>query len=129
MTDSIYIPQPPKYPVDTQLSNRYPELKYELPKPFIIWILFKGLPSSFDSFISRKYEELAKNINNINVNTLISELISEEARMLAINNNSLEANKAYKGRNRSYCTYCNKSGHIVDKCFNKHPELKNNFQK
>ena len=47
--------------------------------------------------------------------------------MLAINNNSLKAKQAfkYKNKNSSYCTHCNKSGYIINKCFIKYPELKN----
>jgi hypothetical protein len=81
------------------------------------------LPSSFDSLISCKYEELAKNINKIDINTL------------AIN--SLEANKATKTKNsyknmnnnKTYCSYCKKTGYIIDKCFIKYPELKTKFNK
>ena len=42
-------------------------LGHALPKPFIVILLFKGLSSSFDSFSSRKYEEIAKNIKDINI--------------------------------------------------------------
>ncbi|TVY31843.1 hypothetical protein LOCC1_G008381 [Lachnellula occidentalis] len=45
------------------------QMRYELPKPFIAILLFKGLSSSFDAFSSRKYKEL------------ISDIISEEARL------------------------------------------------
>ena len=38
------------------------ELKNELLKPLLAWVLFKGLPSSFDSFVSRKYEEIVEYI-------------------------------------------------------------------
>jgi len=92
-----------------------------LPKPIIASLIFKGLPSSFDAIASRKYEELAKDIANIDISKLISELISEEARMS--NNIDLEANKAIKS-NISFCKYCNKKGHIEARCFIKYPELK-----
>ena len=67
------------------------ELKNELLKPLLAWVLFKGLPSSFDSFISRKYEEIARDIQFVNISKLIADLISEESRMnstpdLAANN-------------------------------------------
>jgi hypothetical protein len=101
------------------------ELKYEVPKPFLAWLLLKGLPSSFDSLISRKYEELAKDINNININKLISDLISEEARF----SGDLEANRASNQPKGSYCTHCNKKNHIESRCFIKHPKLKEKFRK
>jgi gag-polypeptide of LTR copia-type len=97
------------------------ELGYELPKPIIVSLIFKGLPSSFNAITSRKYEELAKDITNIDISKLISELISEEARMTS--NTDLEANKASKP-NISFYKYCNKKGHIKPKYFIKYPELK-----
>ena len=103
------------------------ELKYPIPKPYIVWLLFKGLPSSFDSFASRKFEEIAKDLDNIDISKLIAELISEEARL----NSSLEleANKAtkYSKSNNSkdpYCKHCNKKGHLESKCYIKYPELR-----
>ena len=99
------------------------ELGYAIPDPLLACLVFKGLPSSFDNFASRKYEELAKNIANINIPKLISELISEEARMTS--NIGGEANKASKSR--PICRHCNKTGHLESNCFIKHPELINDF--
>jgi hypothetical protein len=99
------------------------ELGYPMPKPFIAWIIFKGLPNTFDSLASRKYEEISDDIKEININKLISELISEEGRV----NSNLEANKASynKSNNKPYCKHCNKRGHLENKCYMKYPELKN----
>ena len=95
-----------------------------MPIPYIAWIIFKGLPSSFDSLASRKYEDISSNLNNINISKLISELISEEACM---NSNNLEANKVYNKSNTiPYCKHCNKRGHLESKCYIKYPELSNN---
>ena len=111
-----------KYTSQIQSSILYlKELGYELPKPIIASLIFKGLPSSFNAIVSRKYEELAKNIANIDISKLISELISKEARMTS--NTDLEANKASKP-NISFCKYYNKKGHIEPKYFIKYPELK-----
>ena len=67
-----------EYTSQIQSSSLYlKELGYEIPKPFLACMLFKGLPSSFDSFASRKYKELAKDISNIDINKLISNLVSE----------------------------------------------------
>jgi hypothetical protein len=59
------------------------ELNYEVPRPFLAWLLFKGLPSSFNSFNSRKYKELAKDLTKVNISKLITDLILKEAKMNA----------------------------------------------
>ena len=84
-----------EYTSSIQSSYLYlKELNQELPKPIIAWLLLKGLPSSFDSFSSRKYEDLAKDLTKIDLDQLITDIISEEGR---INSNiALEANKASK---------------------------------
>jgi hypothetical protein len=101
------------------------ELKFEVPRPFLAWILFKGLPTSFDSFASRKYEALTKDLKSINIDSLISDLIAEESRMNS--NSGLEANKAIKSKKtkkQAYCKHCNKKGHLEERCFVKYPELR-----
>ena len=45
---------------------------------------FGGLPNLLNGFISRKYKELAKDINKFNINTLISESILEKSKRLAL---------------------------------------------
>ena len=92
-----------------------------MPKPIIASLIFKGLPSSFDAIASRKYEELAKNIANIDISKLILELISEEARMST--SADLEANKATKP-NKGFYKHYKKKGHIEARCFIKYPKLK-----
>ena len=111
-----------EYTSQIQSSALYlKELGYELPKPIIASLIFKGLPSAFNTIASRKYEELAKDIANINISKLISELILEEAR-ISTNTNS-EANKAIKP-NKSYYKYYNKKGYIEARYYIKYPELK-----
>ena len=97
------------------------ELNYEVPKPFLVWLLFKGLPSSFDSFSSHKYKAITKDLDNIDISKLISDLILEESRIDA--SIGLEAYKAGLSNN-SFCTYCSRKGHIETKCYTKYPELK-----
>ena len=111
-----------EYTSQVQASAIYlKELNYEMPRPFLAWLLFKGLPSFFDSFSSRKYEELAKDIRDIDISKLISDLISEESR---INSNiDLEANKANSDKN-SFCKHCKKKGYIESSCYKKYLELK-----
>jgi hypothetical protein len=60
--------------------------------PVIASLILKGLPSSFDSFSSRKYEEISNDLDEIDINDLIKDLIAEEARMGA--NADLYANRA-----------------------------------
>ncbi|TVY41214.1 hypothetical protein LCER1_G009011 [Lachnellula cervina] len=89
------------------------ELGYELPKPFIAILLFKGLSSSFDAFSSRKYKEVTKNIKNIDITKLISDIISEEARLKS--NTISSANKTTSNKIPLY-RHCGKRGHIEPKC-------------
>jgi hypothetical protein len=124
-----------EYTSNIQASYIYlKELKQEIPKALIIWILLKGLPSSFESFSSRKFEELSKILkdpkkaNTLSINELISDIISEEARIIA---SDLEANKISpeyktKHKNSRYCTYCNKEGHLENQCYKQYPELRRN---
>jgi len=115
------------------------DLGYTLLKPFIAILLFKELSSSFDSFSSRKYEEIANKLKFnktsdkraegaplINIPKLIADIISEESRFST--NEDFVANKASKNKNKNkkpICKHCKKIGHIIDKCWILHPELQN----
>jgi gag-polypeptide of LTR copia-type len=103
------------------------ELKEAPTKANIAWNIFKGLPSSFDAFSSRKYEELGRDLKNIDINKLVSELIAEEARMKAYLNedkaNSIAKNSRNNRKTTKFCKFCKKSGHIEESCFKKYPEL------
>lgn len=101
----------------------------------VAWIIFRGLPSSFDAFSSRKYEEIGKTLNDLNISNLTAELIAEESRMNStINanhaNHANTANTAKIAKNAAnkrqipQCKFCNKKGHLEAKCYKKHPELK-----
>ncbi len=58
--------------------------------------MLKGLPSSFESFSSRKFKELSKTLkdsnlaSNLNIDEFILDIISKESRIKA---SDLEANK------------------------------------
>ena len=97
------------------------KLKNTIPKPFLAQIIFKGLLSHFNSFISRKDKELAKDLDNINISKLVTDLISEEARL----NSSLEANKTSINKG-SFYRYYKKKGYIESRYFTKYPELRPN---
>ncbi|KAH9206077.1 hypothetical protein DL95DRAFT_316246, partial [Leptodontidium sp. 2 PMI_412] len=88
------------------------QLDYKIPKPVIASLILKGLLSSFDAFSSRKYEKISGNLKNININGLINDLISEEARISA--NVNLNTNKVSKGGrgNRKYCNKYRITEHI-----------------
>ncbi|KAH9208136.1 hypothetical protein DL95DRAFT_312401, partial [Leptodontidium sp. 2 PMI_412] len=109
--------------------DEYTSLDCEIPKPVITSLILKGLPSSFDAFSSRKYEKMSGDLKNIDINGLINDLISEEARIGV--NADLNANKASKGgrgNNKKYCNKCKITGHIESTCWVKHPELKPNSE-
>ena len=85
------------------------------------------MPSSFDAFSSRKYEKISSDLKNIDINDLINDLISEEARIGA--NADLNANKAFKGGkggNKKHCNKCKVTGHLTSTCWVLHPELRPN---
>jgi hypothetical protein len=82
------------------------------------------LPCSFKSFSSRKFEELSKalkdtNKDNLSINELITDIISEEACIKA---SDLEANRISskyktKQKNSKHYTYCNKQEHLESQCY------------
>jgi len=103
------------------------DLGHALPEPFIAILLFKGLSSSFDSFNSRKYEEIANKLKLnktsgkraegeplINIPKLIADIISKESRFST--NEDFVANKASKNNKKPICKHCKRLGHIIDKC-------------
>ncbi|CAL3971485.1 unnamed protein product [Diplocarpon coronariae] len=102
------------------------QLKCPLPKPIIASLIFKGLLSSFDSFASRKYEEISSDLEHIDLESLINDLILEEARMGANADYKAQANKAFAktGGKKNYCTHCKLSGHISEKCYKLHLKLR-----
>jgi hypothetical protein len=99
------------------------ELDYSIPKLLLIYILFKGLPSSFETFVSRKYKELAKDIKNINITQLINDIINEETRFSTSVETLGNTNKISKLFN-TFCSHCKLKGYLIDICFKLHPELK-----
>ncbi|EKD15691.1 retrotransposon protein, putative, Ty1-copia subclass [Drepanopeziza brunnea f. sp. 'multigermtubi' MB_m1] len=98
----------------------------EIPKPVLASLIFKGLLSSFDSFAFRKFKEISSNFKEVDIDSLISDLLSEEARIGT--SADLKANKAFKN-NAKYCSHCKQKGHLNSTCFKLHPELKPNFNK
>jgi hypothetical protein len=109
------------------------DLGHALPESFIAILLFKSLSSSFDSFRSCKYEEIANELKLnktsgkkaereplIDISRLISDIISEESR-ISTNKDSI-ANRA--SNNKPICRHCKKEGHIIDKCWILYLELK-----
>ena len=105
------------------------ELGQSPSKASMAWNLLKGLPSTYDAFISRKYEDISEAISDnddIDLNKLVAELISEESRIQSFVNED----KAYvtksksKSKNKTkHCKFCSKQGHLETECYRKHPEL------
>ncbi|KAH9216314.1 hypothetical protein DL95DRAFT_497670, partial [Leptodontidium sp. 2 PMI_412] len=71
---------------------------------------------------------MSGDLKNININSLINDLISEETLIGA--NADLNVNKASKGGrgNRKYYNKCKITGHIKFTCWVRHPELKPNLE-
>ena len=130
-----------EYTSQIQSSSLYlKELNYKISKTLLVYLLFKRLPSSFNSFISRKYKAINRDLsikNNIDLDNLIAELIQEEAKMNSnieskankTSNNSSSNNNSPKNKNKNRkplgkYTYCHKKRHIKDKCQYKYPELR-----
>jgi hypothetical protein len=103
------------------------ELKEAPTKANIAWNIFKGLLSSFNAFSFRKYEELGRDLKNIDINKLVSKLIAEDARMKAYLNkdkaNSIAKNSRNNRKPTKFCKFYKKSGHIKESCFKKYLEL------
>jgi hypothetical protein len=111
-------------------------MKEGLSNAYIAWILFKNLPQSFEAYSSRKYEEIGKNLSKLDINSIISDLIAEEARLKSsINENKAIKAKSYNKPNnlnnkiKRYCSHCKKQGHTQEYCWVKNPELKNSNTK
>ncbi|PBP15322.1 hypothetical protein BUE80_DR013941 [Diplocarpon rosae] len=83
-------------------------LECPLPKLIIASLIFEGLPSLFDSFAFRKYEEISNNLKDINLK---------------------RANKAFTKSGGKYYIYYKLSGYISEKCFKLYPKLKPQNQK
>ncbi|CAL3972649.1 unnamed protein product [Diplocarpon coronariae] len=116
-----------KYTSTIQSSAIYlRQLKCPLPKPIIASLIFKGLLSSFDSFASKKYEEISSDLEHIDLESLINDLISKEAQMGANADYKAQANKAFAktGGKRKYCTHYKLSGHISEKCYKLYLKLR-----
>ena len=105
------------------------ELNQSPSKASIAQTLLKGLPSSYDAFISRKYEEISEAIldnDDIDLNKLVAELISEETRIQSFINEDkayIIKNKPKMNKKAKHCNFCSKQGHLETECYRKHLEL------
>jgi len=121
-----------KYISYIQFSVLYlSELEYAILKPYIALILFKRLPNSYNNFYSRKYKNISRNIKDININKLISDIINESVRLGS--NISGLVNKINNKKSK-YCIYCKNKGfngknHLEEDYFFKYPKLKSNNNK
>jgi len=65
----------------------------------------KGLLDQYDNYTSRKYEELIKDLNEIDIFKLINDLILKGGRFNS--NINLKTNKTSFNNNQSYYKYYN----------------------
>jgi hypothetical protein len=101
------------------------QLGHNPSKANIIWQLLKGLPSSYDAFISRKYAEISEIITkkeDIDLNKLITELISEENRIQSFIKDEDKAYIVRSPKNKPYsrakhCKNCSKTRHLEVECW------------
>jgi hypothetical protein len=107
------------------------KLGYEIPKPYIILILFKGLFSSYNSFYFKKYKNISRNIKNININKFILDIINESIK-LGFNISGL-VNKLNNNKFKYYIYYKNNSynskDHLEKICYYKYLNNKNKKSK
>ncbi|CAL3968138.1 unnamed protein product [Diplocarpon coronariae] len=111
-----------KYTSAIQSSAIYlRQLKCPLPKPIIASLIFKGLPSSFDSFASKKYKEISSDLEHIDL-----EMIAVSPILIANTDYKAQANKAFAktGGKKNYCTHYKLSSHISEKCYKLYPKLR-----
>ena len=95
---------------------------------FLISVLVEGLPSRFDAFIAGVINGLRMktDISPDDLTNVIDALLDEEQRMkIDSDQNSTTTAFAARGNKSGItCTHCSKTGHPVERCWEKNPELK-----
>jgi hypothetical protein len=83
----------------------------------------KGLPWSYDAFISRKYVEISDIITkkeDIDLNKLVAELISEENLIQSFITDEDKVYMIRSPKNKlnmtKHCQYCFKKGYLEKNC-------------
>nr|XP_028963333.1 uncharacterized protein LOC114826719 [Malus domestica] len=99
------------------LNSEYEDLRSHI-------LMSQELPTFNNVCATIQREEARKKVMNAEHNSRLT-----ETRAYASNYKTLEA-KVYKGKNTHLkCKYCNGVGHVEDKCWELHPELKPKFSK
>ena len=130
------------------IRRLYDQLKakgIELPKQLIIAWTLNNLNDDYDSFITSITQSLRSNEDAFTLENLFSNILDESRRYntkeMALysrfsKNNSSKATNKHKSKgpkrlnkrtprdSSKYCSYCKKEGHIEEKCYNKHPNLR-----
>jgi hypothetical protein len=93
---------------------------------FLIAILVSGLPPSYESFVAGMINGLrlkdSQDLGPTDLKMVIDSLFDEEKRKEL---DKVTGSSAFSAGRRSIsCSHCNKAGHGVDKCWEKHPELR-----
>ena len=71
-----------EYTSQIQSSAYYLQsLKSPIPDTILAYILLAGLSESFNVFASYKYEKIGKNLSDIGISKLVSDLIAKENRI------------------------------------------------
>jgi hypothetical protein len=93
---------------------------------FLIAILVSGLPPSYESFVAGMINGLrlkdSQDLGPTDLKMVIDSLFDEEKRKEL---DKVTGSSAFSAGRRSInCSHCNKTGHGVEKCWEKHPELR-----
>jgi hypothetical protein len=92
---------------------------------FLIAILIAGLPSTYEAFVAGMINSLrlkdSKDLGPDDLKTVMDSLLDEQKRMELEKTTS----SAFSACRRTVtCSHCKKTGHGVEKCWQKNPELR-----
>ena len=108
------------------IAQELQDAQYPVYDNFLISVLIEGLPPKFDAFVSGVINglRLKTDIAPSDFTNVIDALLDEEQRMKIDRNPAATAFASRRDKLGITCTHCQKTGHPVEKCWEKHPELK-----
>ena len=115
-----------------RLSDELAARKLTIPSKVLAAYALNNLTSEYENTVAIITQSLRASDKEIELNSIFSYLIDESRRLKALEppemamNSNTKPNKASNSQNRLKCTYCKKLGHIAEKCYKKHPELRPN---
>ena len=129
-----------------RLVNDLESKNISLPTNFVAALVLNNLSKEYDYIVTIITQTIREN-SIVNLDAIFSQLI-DESRRLKYNNrgsynkdtsnidtstsreiemsNSTKGTKTSNNSKNLVCSYCSKKGHIEDKCFKKHPNLRPN---